>query len=73
MSKTKIIEGDGDEIPIGIISSIILYSSYIYILNLLDGMLYISKMDNTTAFLIYSLPFILFYIETQTFLKKRIR
>ena len=59
---------DGDEIPLGIVLSMILFAAYIYILNKLTQTL---KIDNWIISSIYFIPFIFLYIAIPILLRKR--
>lgn len=63
---TEITE-DCNDIPIGIVLSMVLYAVYIYIS---DKLVQIYKIDNWIIFVIYFIPLIVFYIEIPILLRR---
>lgn len=70
------MEEDYDDIPIGIVLSMISYSVYIYILNILMRTFKIYEwipifgMDNIIMFIIYMVPLILLYTNAPIVLRR---
>jgi len=58
---------DCNDIPIGIILSMVLYAMYIHITSKL---LHIYKLDNRIMFIIYFVPLVVFYIEIPILLRR---
>lgn len=58
---------DCNDIPIGIVVSMSLYSVYIYIM---EKLMQTYKIDNLIIFVIYFVPLIVLYIEIPVMLKK---
>lgn len=58
---------DGNEIPIGIVASMVLYAVCTYIL---DKLIQNYKIDNWIIFVIYFVPLIVLYIKIPVLLKR---
>lgn len=64
------IEEDRDEIPLGIVSSMILFGLYTYVLNKFFNRLLTNEINNSMLIIIYFIPFIILYIGVPILLRK---